>query len=156
MPTLAFVGNSSLSYQSKSLGSLFNTQYPATYVGLSLNVPIYSGGQHKYQLRQSEIAVQKSQNDLENLKNGILLQANSARITYLNSLKSLDNQKQNQQLAQEVLRVSKIKYAQGVGSSIEVTQAQTDLETADNKYIQSLYDALVSKVDLDKAYGKIQ
>jgi outer membrane protein len=156
MPTLAFVGNSSLSYQSKSLGSLFNTQYPATYVGLSLNVPIYSGGQHKYQLRQSEIAVQKLQNDLGNLKNGILLQANSARITYLNSLKSLDNQKQNQLLAQEVLRVSKIKYGQGVGSSIEVTQAQTDLETADNKYIQSLYDALVSKVDLDKAYGKIQ
>lgn len=156
MPTLAFVGNSSLSYQSKGLGSLFNTQYPATYVGLSLNVPLYTGGQHKYQLRQSEITVQKSKNDLENIKNGILLQANSARITYLNSLKSLDNQKQNQQLAQEVLRVSKIKYAQGVGSSIEVTQAQTDLETADNKYIQSLYDTLVSKVDLDKAYAKIQ
>jgi outer membrane protein len=54
------------------------------------------------------------------------------------------------------LRVSKIKYQQGVGSSIEVTQAQTSLEDADNKYIQSLYDALVSKVDLDKAYGRIQ
>lgn len=156
MPTLGFVANSSISYQSKSFGSLFNTQYPATYVGLSLNIPIFSGGQHKYQLRQSEITVQKSQNDLENIRNGILLQANSARIAYINSLKSLDNQKENQKLAQEVLRVSKIKYGQGVGSSIEVTQAQTDLETADNKYIQSLYDALVSKVDLDKAYGKIQ
>jgi outer membrane protein len=59
-------------------------------------------------------------------------------------------------LAEDVLRVSKIKYQQGVGSSIEVTQAQTSLEEADNKYIQGLYDALISKVDLDKAYGRIK
>ena len=135
---------------------MFKADYPSTYVGLSLNIPIFSGGQRINQVRQSKIAVLKAQNDLDNLKNGILLQANSAQITYTNSLKSLENQKENQKLAQEVLRVSKIKYGQGVGSSIEVTQAQTDLETADNKYIQSLYDALVSKVDLDKAYGKIQ
>jgi outer membrane protein len=156
LPTLSFVGNTSLAYQSQTLGSLFNVQYPATYIGLSLNVPIYSGGQHKYQVKESEITVQKSQNDLENIRNGIMLQANAARITYVNSLKSLDNQKQNQQLAQEVLKVAQIKYGQGVGSSIEVTQAQTDLESADNDYIQALYTALVSKVDMDKAYGKIQ
>ena len=98
----------------------------------------------------------KSQNDLEAIHNGIVLQANAARISYINSIKSLENQKQSQQLAQEVLRVSKIKYQQGVGSSIEVTQAQTELESADNQYIQALYNALISKVDLDKAYGRIQ
>jgi outer membrane protein len=156
MPTLTLNGSSAVGFQSGTFGSLFNTTYPSTYIGITLNVPIYSGGQHRNQLRQSEIAVMKSQNDLETLRNGILLQANAARITYTNSLKSLDNQKQNQQLAQEVLRVSKIKYQQGVGSSIEVTQAQTDLESADNQYIQALYNALVSKVDLDKAYGKLQ
>ena len=79
-----------------------------------------------------------------------------ASVAYINGLQSLNNQKANQTLAQEVLRVSKIKYQQGVGSSIEVTQAQTALEDADNKYIQGLYDALVSKVDLDQAYGRIQ
>jgi outer membrane protein TolC len=110
----------------------------------------------KNQLNESKIAVLKSQNDLQNIKNGIMLQANAAQITYINSLRSLDNQKQNQQLAQEVLRVSKIKYQQGVGSSIEVTQAQTAVESADNDYIQALYNALISKVDMDKAYGRIQ
>ncbi|HJP62494.1 MAG TPA: TolC family protein [Mucilaginibacter sp.] len=156
LPTLNLTGNTALGYQSATVGKLFNTQYPSTYIGVNLSVPIFSGGQKANQVKQSKITVEKSQNDLENLKNGMLLQANAARITYVNSLRSLDNQKENQKLAQEVLRVSKIKYQQGVGSSIEVTQAQTDLEDADNKYIQSLYDALVSKVDLDKAYGKIQ
>jgi len=77
-------------------------------------------------------------------------------VNLINSLQSLNNQKRNQELANEVLRVAKIKYGQGVGSSIEVTQAQTELETADNNYIQALYDALINKVNLDEAYGKIQ
>jgi outer membrane protein len=156
LPTLSANANSSLQFQNNSFGQLYSTSYPSTYVGLNLNVPIFSGGQRINQVRQSKIAVLKAQNDLDNLKNGITLQANAAQITYINGLKSLGNQKQNQQLAQEVLRVTKIKYQQGVGSSIEVTQAQTALEDADNKYIQSLYDAMVSKVDLDKAFGRIK
>jgi len=155
-PTLTLNGNYNSSYQNNNFSDLYSRAFPSSYFGLTLNVPIFNGGQRSNQLKQSRIAVLKSQNDLENARNGLLLEGSKTHITYVNSLRSLDNQRQNQQLAQEVLRVSKIKYQQGVGSSIEVTQAQTSLEDADNKYIQSLYDALVSKVDLDKAYGKIQ
>ncbi|MDB5154237.1 MAG: transporter [Mucilaginibacter sp.] len=154
-PTLKFNGNYNSSYQDNSFSNLYSRNFPSSYIGLTLDVPIFNGMQHSNQLKQSKIAVLKSQNDLDNIKNGILLQANAAQINYINGLKSLDNQKQNQQLAQEVLRVSKIKYQQGVGSSIEVTQAQTALEDSDNQYIQALYNALISKVDLDKAYGRI-
>ena len=156
LPTFSANGSSSIVNQSNAFNQLFKADYPSTYIGLSLNIPIFNGGQRINQLRQSKIAVLKSQNDLDNLKNAITLEANAAQIKYINGLKSLDNQKRNQELAREVLRVSKIKYQQGVGSSLEVTQAQTDLEDADNKYIQGLYDALVSKVDLDKAYGRIK
>ncbi|MEO6849371.1 MAG: TolC family protein [Mucilaginibacter sp.] len=155
-PTLVLNGSYNSSYQNNSFSDLYKMNFPSSFFGLTLNVPIFSGGQRINQIRQSKITVLKSQNDLDNAKNGFLLQANYAHVTYLNSLRSLDNQKQNQKLAQEVLRVSKIKYEQGVGSSIEVTQAQTDLETADNNYIQALYNALIGKVDLDKAYGRIQ
>ncbi len=155
-PSLVLNGNYTSSYQNNSFGDLYSTNFPSSYFGLTLSVPIFSGGQRVNQIRQSKINVLKSQNDLENAKNGFLLQANSAHINYVDSLRSLDNQKQNQQLAQEVLRVTKIKYQQGVGSNLEVTQAQTDLETADNNYIQALYNVLVGKVDLDKAYGRIK
>jgi len=60
------------------------------------------------------------------------------------------------QLSEDHDRRNPFRRAAQLGGRCPVTQAQTDLETADNKYIQSLYDALVSKVDLDKAYGKIQ
>ena len=156
MPTLNANGGLSTIYQENQWKYLYRHTYPYSYIGLSLNVPIFSGGQRLNQMRESQVNVQKAQNDLENAKNGLNLEVSQSRITYVNSLRSLDNQKQNQQLAQEVLRVSKIKYQQGVGSSIEVTQAQTALDAADNQYIQSLYDALISKVDLNKALGRIQ
>lgn len=155
-PTLVLNGSYNSSYQNNSFGDLYKANFPSSFFGLTLNVPIFSGGQRINQIRESKINVLKSQNDLDNAKNGFLLQANAAHFNYVNSLRSLDNQKRNQVLAQEVLRVAKIKYQQGVGSNIEVTQAQADLESADNQYIQALYNVLISKVDQDKAYGRIK
>lgn len=156
LPKLTANASYSAAFQSNSFGDLYKTNFPSAYVGLNLSIPIFTGFQHRNQLRQSEITVLKAQNDLDDMKNTVNLQVNQARITYINGLQTLNDQKKNMTLAEEVLRVSKIKYQQGVGSSIEVTQAQTSVQDADNSYIQGLYDALVSKVDLDKAYGRIK
>lgn len=156
LPSLAAFGSAGNAYQSSSFSDLFKMNLPSVFIGLQLNVPIFSGFQRTYQVKQARVALQKTNNILNMAKNGFLLQQEQARITYQNSLKSLNNQKANMDLAREVLRVSRIKYKEGVGSSIEVTQAQTELETAENNYIQALYNALVSKVDLDNAYGRIQ
>lgn len=156
LPSLSAFGSTGNAYQSETFSNLFDMNLPSVYIGLQLNVPIFSGFQRLNQVKQAKITLQKTNNILNNAKNGFLLQQEQARITYHNSIKSLNNQKANMDLANEVLRVSKIKYQEGVGSSIEVTQAQTELETAENNYIQALYDALVSKVDLDNAYGRIQ
>jgi len=156
LPKLTANASYAAAFQNNSLGDLYKTNFPSAYIGLNLSVPIFTGFQHRNQLRQSEITFLKAQNDLENMKNTVNLQVNQARIMYINGLQTLNDQKKNMALAEEVLRVSKIKYQQGVGSSIEVTQAQTAVQDADNSYIQGLYDALVSKVDLDKAYGRIK
>jgi outer membrane protein len=156
LPKLTANANYTSSYQNNGFSNLYSMNFPSSYLGLTLNVPIFTGFQHTNQLKQSQINVLKAENNLISLKNALNLEASKAKITYINGLQSLNSQRQNQQLAEEVFRVSKIKYQQGVGSSIEVTQAQTALEDADNKYIQGLYDALISKVDLDKAYGRIK
>ncbi|MFI5136255.1 MAG: TolC family protein [Sphingobacteriales bacterium] len=156
LPKLTANANLSDAYQNNSFSQLFTTQYPTSYIGLNLSVPIFTGWQHLNQFKQSHINLLKSQNDMYDMKNTINLQVSVARTSFINGLQSLNDQKKNMALAGEVLRVAKIKYEQGVGSSIEVTQAETDVQQADNSYIQGLYDALVSKVDLDKAYGRIK
>jgi len=156
LPTLTATGGYGGVFQENTFRYLYDHFYTNSYVGVNLNIPIFNGGQRINQLRQLQINVQKAQNNLNDAKNALSLQASSANVTYVNSLQSLNNQKKSRELAQEVLHVAQVKYQQGVGSSLEVTQAETDFETADNQYIQALYNVLISKVDLDKAYGRIK
>jgi len=156
LPKLIANANYTASYQNNGFGDLYSANYPSSYIGLTLSVPLFTGGQHINQVRQSEITVLESQNNLDNMKKTVNLQVTQSRTSYINGLQTLNDQNKNRALAAEVLRVAKIKYEQGVGSSLEVTQAETALQEADNSYIQGLYDALVSKVDLDQAYGRIK
>jgi outer membrane protein TolC len=54
-----------------------------------------------------------------------------------------------------VARVTKIKYEQGVGSNLEVVDAENSLRQAQTNYYSALFDAMIAKVDLDKAFGKL-
>lgn len=155
LPSLAAFGTTNMQFQNNSFRDLYVNTYPATLVGLQLNVPIFSGFQRSNRVAQAKLTLQKSNNDLFNVKNSINLDIQNSFVNFKNSIASLNNQRANLNLANEILRVSKIKYEQGVGSSIEVTQAQTSLKEAENNYINALYDALVNKVNLDKASGKI-
>jgi outer membrane protein len=156
LPTFTASGSYGGTYEENQFRYLYDHLYPSSYVGVNLSIPIFSGFQRSNQVKELEIAVIKAQNDLYDAKNALSLQISSANITFFNSLKSLNTQKRSRELAEEVLHVAKVKYQQGVGSSLEVTQAETDFESADNQYIQALYNVLISKVDLDKAYGRIK
>ena len=155
LPSVAAFGSTSKSLQSNEFNNLFNRSFPTTVIGFRISVPLISGGVKLYQVRNAKLEVLKTQNNLINLKNGISLEVEQAQTVYRNGLKSLENQERNMELAQEVLRVSKIKYEQGVGSSIEVTTAETSLKEAQNNYINALYDLLINKVNMDKALGLI-
>jgi len=155
LPSLSAFGSTSNNFQANNFGSLYDQRFPTTVIGLRLSVPIISGGQKTYQLRNAKLAALKTENDLYNLQNTINLDIKQAQTTYKNGQQSLENQRRNMDLAKEVLRVTKIKYEQGVGSSLEVTTAETSLKEAQNNYISALYDMLINKVNLDKALGNI-
>jgi len=124
-------------------------------VGLNLSVPIFDGFQKKYQAVQKRFALQKAQNSSTLLKNTIDLQIRQASVTLRNSLQTLRTQQRNVDLAKEVARVAKIKYQEGVGSNIEVMDAENSYRQAQNNYFVSLYNFLQTKVDADKASGKL-
>jgi outer membrane protein TolC len=101
------------------------------------------------------LALLKNENDFSSLKTAIDLETKQAAINYLNAIKSLQSQEENRKLADNIARVTKIKYEQGVGSNIEVIEAESSLKESQTNYYNALYDALIAKVDLDKAYGKL-
>jgi outer membrane protein TolC len=122
---------------------------------LAVRIPIYDSGVRKVQMERQRLNLIKLDNGVEMLKESFRLQNEQAKTNLKNGFESLDVQSRNMDLAQEVLKVSKIKYLQGVGSNLEVVNAESDLKQAQNNYFSALYDVLIAKVDLDKAQGKL-
>jgi outer membrane protein TolC len=168
-PSLSAFVNFGYSTQSPTIGGLFKTEtnlessefigpdkwYNYSGFGLTLNVPIFSGLQRTYQIQQAKLSLLKLENSYSSLKQSIDLSIQQNTVTYKNSLETLKSQQENMELAERVARVTKIKYEQGVGSNIEVTDAESSLRESQVNYYNALYDAILAKIDLDKAYAKI-
>jgi outer membrane protein TolC len=130
--------------------------FPASSIGLNISVPLFDGFARDARIQQAKIQLQQSQNDVEGLRLNIDREAQTALNNYKSSLATLDAQKRNIELAETVYNQTKLKREQGLGSTLEISSAQTDLQIAQSNYILSLYDAINSKVDYLKATGKLQ
>lgn len=122
---------------------------------LRISVPIFNGFAIQSRIDKAKLELQKTQNLIDNLKLRIDQEVETARITFMTAIEQMDNQKKNMQLAEEVYLQTTKKFEAGLGSNTEITTAQTDLKTAQTNYINSLYDAIVAKVDYQKAVGKL-
>ncbi len=125
-----------------------------SYLGVQLNIPIWNFGT-SHVIQQKKIAMQKTENDIQQFQKSVDLQVQQSNVTLQNALESLKTQKRNLDLANEVVRVTRIKYQQGVGSNIEVINAEASLKESQTNYYAALYDALIAKVDLDRATGDL-
>ena len=106
-------------------------------------------------IRQAKLNLEKTSNTLENLQRAIDLQLSASSILFKNALLTLDVQDQNVALAEKVYNTTLKKYEQGLGSSFELLQTETELENAQSNYFQALYDAVTSKIAYTKALGKL-
>ncbi|WP_460907780.1 TolC family protein [Spirosoma areae] len=155
-PRLSAFANYGYNTGRNKFGDLFASPwFNSSVIGINFSVPIFDGFQKKYLAQQKRFTLQKAQNSGQLLKNSIDLQIRQATITIGNSLQTLRTQKRNVELAQEVARVTKIKYQEGVGSNIEVLDAENSFRQAQTNYFASLYNFLQTKVDADKASGKL-
>lgn len=130
--------------------------YPTALVGAKVTLPIFTGFQRNNRVQQAKLSLNKAQNNIENIKKSIDLELSSATTTLQNASSSLENQKKNIALAEDVYRVSKLKYEQGVGSNLELIAAETSLKEAQTNYFNALFDALIAKIDFDKANGNLK
>lgn len=155
-PTLAAFANFGYNSGRNKIDQLVTSPwFNFASLGLSLQVPIFDGFLKRSQIEQKRVTLQKAQNSGELLRNSIDLQIRQSSITLRNDLQSLQTQKRNRDLAEEIVRVTRIKYKEGVGSSIEVLNAEASLREAQTNYFGSLYDFLIAKVDQDKALGRL-
>ncbi len=157
LPSLAAFGSLGTNYGSDKFADIWKFRHyeSNSVIGLQLNVPIFSGFMRTNQLKEAKLNVDKTNNNIENLKSGIDFMAAQARGTLKNSLIQLKSQTENLKLANDVVDLAQRKYKAGVGSNLEVTTAQTQLLVAQNSYFSTLLNLINAEVDLKKALGLI-
>ncbi|MGZ3929817.1 MAG: TolC family protein [Bacteroidia bacterium] len=157
LPTLAAYGSLNYNAQRQEF-DFFDGSKPwfnISLVGATLNLNVFDGLQRNYRVQQAKVAVLKAENNINQFKMSAELEAASAAISYNNALTSMVAQKRNLDLAQNVVDVTKKKFDAGVGSNLELVNAQTSLKEAETNYYGSVYDLLVAKTDYLKATGAL-
>lgn len=156
-PSLNFVG---------VLGSITNTNDFGQYwdfndrwlnyslLGLRLNVPVFDGLYKKYSIQKSTIALKQIENNKYMLESSIAAELKQKQDALNNGIEMMEVQKMNYDLAQEVYETTDLKYQEGVGSNLELVEANNALIDAQAIYFDALYDAVVAKTELEKALGK--
>jgi outer membrane protein TolC len=156
LPTISFSGSTSKNALRTKFdffegGSWFNT----TMISLNINLPLFNGFARDARLKKTKIELQQIENQLGGLKNNIDNEITQAKLNYMSSVATMQFQKKNMQLAETVYQQTKKKFETGTGSNTEISASQADLVTAQNNYMNALYSALIAKVDLLKATGKL-
>lgn len=137
-------------------GSLYNKFFPGTSVGLSLSLPIFDGLRKHAQTQQATISMSKTENDIRLFENVVDQQVFQARTNFLRTTQQLEIQQGNLNLAEDIYKKAELKYKNGVGSSLELTTAQTDLENARTNLLTTAYEFFVAEIELKQALGMIK
>jgi outer membrane protein TolC len=156
IPTANFVANYSQNQYTNdfNLGQK-NSWFPTTYIGLSVNIPIFDGFYKAANVKQARLRLRQTQNNMDSLRNRIDNDVKEAQLRFTAALATLDFQKKNLDLSQKVYDQTRKKYEQGLGSNLEITTALSDQKSAQANYFNALYSAVVAKVDYLNAIGKL-
>ena len=154
LPSLNLNASYNQAYQGDKLfGGESSFWAPTGVVGLSLNVPIFDGFGKRAKIQRAKITTEVAKTQHLQLANSIDLEVANARIDYQNALERVESQQRNMDLAERIYTTTQVKYKEGVGSSLEISQAEQSLFAAQRNHLQALFDLLIAKLSLDVALG---
>jgi len=138
----------------KLLTSAFDITMKNTLL-LTANVPLFAGGKNAVTIKKAKLALQASQLDHEQAKDQLLVQEKQLRYNLKSALESFEIQKKNIEVTQRVFDNITKKYEQGLSSSIEVTNANNNLLTAQSNYVSAVMNMLNAEDELLKLLGTL-
>jgi outer membrane protein len=156
-PTVALSGNYSRISQSNKFNFFGDAKwFPASSIGVNISVPIFDGFAREARIKRAQLQLQQTNNDIEALEINIDREVQQSLNNYRSALATLDAQRRNIELAEQVYNQTRLKREEGMGTTLEITSAQSDLQIAQSNYILALYDAINARIDFLRATGTLQ
>ncbi|RKE98935.1 TolC family protein [Ichthyenterobacterium magnum] len=158
LPTLNAFLNGSYIGNSESFTFANNNQPWAgtSAFGVSLKIPLFSSGMRSAATQRARINLEKSKDDLTETEQKLKLQIASAKSDYKFAIEDYDNKKQNLNLAERIEKKNQTKFFEGIASSFELRQAQTQLYSSQQEFLQAMLDVINKKAELETVLNKTQ
>lgn len=160
-PTLSITGSYNYLGQgpemplfAKPADGVYWTDYSA--IGLNLKIPIFTGFGTRAKVRQADVEIRRIQEDMADTKLSLDLAYENAKTQINNSLITINNQRENVQLAQEVLDNTKNNYYNGLAPLTDLLDAENSHVEAQNNYTSALLDYKLAEIQLIKAKGELK
>ena len=154
LPSLSVFGSFGRGFQSDNIFKSGGLWIPTSLVGIA--VPIYDGGAKKANIQRAQIVVETNIIDRNDFERATNLEVINAQQSYLNALETVKDKQKSLDLAQEIFRVSQVKYKEGIGASFETQQAEAELYSAQAGLIQAQSEVITSKFAIEKALGNFE
>ncbi|AUS05015.1 TolC family protein [Pseudotamlana carrageenivorans] len=157
MPTLSAFVNGGYSAFGEDFGFFNSNQkwYASSMFGVSLNIPIFSSLGRSSATQEARIDLEKANESFVEIEQKIKLDIARAKSEYQFAIEDYANKKQNLDLAERIERKNETKFFEGISSSFDLRQAQTQLYVAQQEYLQSMIDIINKKAELDAILSQI-
>ena len=123
--------------------------FQSSILGASLKIPVFSSFGRNAKTKQAKIAAEQAQTQLQEAIETIKLQTDTAKSDYLFAVENYENTKKNLALAERIEQKNQIKFKEGLSTSFELRQAQTQLYSIQQELLQSMLSIVKSKAELE-------
>ena len=123
-------------------------------LGLNLNIPIFSGFGRNARTQQAKIALEQAKTELSETEKRLKLEYLTAKSKFDFDVEQYFSSKQNLTLAERIEKKQNVKFTEGLSSSFEFTEAQRQLYTAQQDYLQAMVNVINSRAALEKITSK--
>ncbi|CAH8281324.1 outer membrane protein TolC [Mariniflexile fucanivorans] len=129
--------------------------FGSSLLGVTMNIPIFSSLGRSAATQRAQINLEKAQDDLIETEQKLQLQTASAKSDYQFAIEDYDNKKQNLNLAERIEKKNQTKFFEGIASSFDLRQAQTQLYTAQQEFLQAMLDVINKKAELETILNEV-
>jgi len=125
-------------------------------IGLTLSVPLFDGGQRESRISENRSRVRQESIRMKDVSDQVTLEVRNALLTLQSSTQQVGVAAKGMELALKELTFAKDRFAAGLATNIEVTNAQTSVARARDNQIEALFRFNASRINLARAKGEIE
>ena len=151
LPSLSAFVNAGYSGYGEKFEFLTKNQewYGSSLLGVSMSIPIFSSGMRSTATQRAKIDLEIAKEELTQTEQQLKFEIANAKSNYRFAIEEYENKRQNLNLAERIEQKNQTKFFEGIASSFDLRQAQTQLYTAQQEYLQSMFDVIARKAELE-------